>query len=93
MRLYRHVPVLAAVVTLAGASAPVASAEHPLSGSGGGPPTVTTLATHDSSGSTDWLIGAVAAGGVVLVSAGVAGTRHAHHRTATARRVGAGSGS
>jgi len=92
MRLHRVVPMLASVATLAAVSAPAASAQQPISPSGGVPQTGTTLAAHHSSGSSDWLIGVGAAGGVVLVSAGLAGTRRAHRRTATAQRIRAASG-
>lgn len=91
MRLHRGVPVLAAVVTLAG-SAPAYAFDAGTQG-GGIPQTPTALAAHHQSGSTDWLIGVGAASGVALIGAGVAGSRRVTRRTASTRRVGAASGS
>jgi hypothetical protein len=84
--------MLAAVATLA-VPVSAASAQEPMAGSGGVPQTAPSVAAHHSSGSTGLLIGVGAAGGVALVGVGVAGSRRTHRRSATAKRVGAASGS
>jgi hypothetical protein len=85
--------MLAALVTLVGGAAPAGA--YTLNAGGGGPAQTTTpvVAHHHSSGSSDWLIAVGAAGGVALVGAGVAGSRRANRRTATASQARAASGS
>ena len=92
MRLHRGVPMLAAVATLA-VSASGASAHEAIAPSGGVPQTAPTVAAHHSSDSTGLLIGVGAVGGIALVSIGVAGSQRAQRRSATAKHVGAASGS
>jgi hypothetical protein len=86
MRLAHNVRTLAAIASLAAATAPAAHA-YPIGEGGGGlPPTATHVATANrDSGSTDGALIAIAAGGaVVLVGAGVAGSRaRGRRRTST----------
>jgi len=92
MRLYRGVPLLAAVVTLAGVSTPAAYGFDSVSPAGGGGQPTAPVVDH-SAGPSDWLIGLGAAGGITLAGAGVASSRRARRRTASAHRVRAASGS
>jgi hypothetical protein len=86
MRLNHGVRTLAAVAGLAAATAPAAHAS-PI---GGGLPPTDSPASHVApghrdSGSTDWALIAMGAGGAaVLVGASVGGSRaHSHRRTST----------
>lgn len=78
MHLHRCVPVVAAVISLAGAtSAPVALAAEAMAPGGGGtvPPTATTVVQHHSAGSADWIIGIGTATGIVVLGTGALATR------------------
>jgi hypothetical protein len=92
MRLHRGVPMLAAVVTLAGVSAPAAYGLDDISPGGGGSQAATPAVDH-SAGPSDWLIGLGAAGGITLAGAGLASSRRTRRRTGSAHRVRAASGS
>ena len=82
MRLHRGVPMFAAVVTLAGVSAPTAYAFDANSpGGGGGQPA--PLVQSNSGSSSDWLIGVGAAGGIALLGTGMAATARSRRPTAT----------
>jgi hypothetical protein len=90
MGLTRCARTLAAVASLAAATAPAAYASDIGEGGGGLPVTlraqVTT--THHDSGATDWPLIALGTGGaVVLVGAGVAGSRANSRRRTSAREV------
>jgi hypothetical protein len=75
MRLSRGVSILAAVASAAALSAPTAGAYPIGAGSGGGPIVASTHQQPASSG-TDWgLVGAVGAGGVLVLGAGMTVTR------------------
>jgi hypothetical protein len=69
MRLHRCVPVLAAVVSLAGVSAPLAEASDAMAPGGGGPVHLAAPAPHQT-GSSDWLIGLGTATGIVVLGTG-----------------------
>lgn len=92
MRLNRGVTTLAAVASLAAASAPAAHASA-IGGEGGGglPPTTPQVtASPRDTGSTDWSLIAIGAGGaVVLVGAGVGGSRAYDRRRASRSEIGA----
>jgi hypothetical protein len=79
MRLHRGVPVLAAVLSLAGTSAPVAYGFENLGPSDGGQVTPVRV-QQGSSGSNDWLIAAGAAGGLTVIGAGAAAKRRHSQR-------------
>ena len=87
MRLHRRVRTLAAVVSLAAVAAPAAHASSIGEGGGSSPltsPTVSHAAAHSDSGSPDWAVIAVGAGGAaVLVGAGVGGSRRRNRREAS----------
>jgi len=75
MRLHRCVPALAAVVTLAGASAPAAYAADAIAPGGGGTvPAATPVAQHHPAGSVDLLIGIGTATGIAVLGTGAAAT-------------------
>jgi hypothetical protein len=83
MHLHRCLPVVAAVVSLAGCtSAPVALASDAMAPGGGGtlPPTTTTVVQHHSADSIEWIIGIGTATGIVALGTGLA-TRRNRHRT------------
>ena len=85
MRLHRGVPMLAAVLTLAGTSAPAANAFVGVSAGGpSGQPTRVTQ--HPSGDNADWAIAIAAAGGLTLAGAGFAARRSAASKSASARR-------
>jgi hypothetical protein len=71
MHLHRVVPLLATVVTLAGASAPAAYGfkAGPAIGGGGQP---STLAQHQATGTGEWLAGFGTAGGLAVFGTGCA---------------------
>ena len=74
MRPHRGVPMLAAVFTLVGASAPAASGYIRTSvGSPSGQPAVITH--HSAGDSTDLLVGIGAAGGLAVVGTGLTANR------------------
>ena len=74
MRPHRGVPMLAAVFTLVGASAPAASGYIRTSvGSPSGQPAVITH--HSAGDSTDWLVGIGAVGGLAVFSTGLTAKR------------------
>jgi hypothetical protein len=77
MRLYRCVPAFAAVVSLAGVSAPAAFASDAIA-PGGGPlqASTTQVIQRHTPASDDWVIGIGAAGVAVLGAGAVLGTRH-----------------
>jgi len=87
MRLNHRVCTLAAVASLAAATAPTAHAEA--IGGGGAPATGSPVSHvtsgHRDSGSTDWALIAIGAGGAsVVVAAGVGGSRaRGRRRTST----------
>jgi hypothetical protein len=86
MHLHRCVPVVAAVISLAGAtSAPVALASDAMAPGGGGPvpPTTTTVVQHHSAGSIDWIIGIGTATGIVVLGTGALATRRNRRLTVT----------
>lgn len=85
MRVHRAVPMLAAVLTLAGGTAPNAlafDAEAPAAGP-------SAPVSHNSSDASDWLIGAGAAGGITVFTAALAVNRRSRRGVARAGRVGA----
>jgi hypothetical protein len=89
VRLHHRIPVLAAVVTVAAATAPAAYALDASAPSGAPTP---TGAQHHVPGSTDWaLIGLGTAGAITLAGAGVAGSRRGRRHTRPATHVGAAS--
>ncbi|MGO9890466.1 MAG: hypothetical protein ACLP0L_21560 [Solirubrobacteraceae bacterium] len=96
MRLNRGVRTLAAVASLAAATAPAAHASAIGEGGGGLPATGSSVSHvapgHHDSGSTDWALIAIGAGGtVVLVGAGVGGSRaYSRRRTSTSGVEAAG---
>jgi hypothetical protein len=70
MRLHRRFPMLAAVITLVGASAPAASGD--IRTSVGTPSGQAAVIAHHSSGdSTGWLVVIGAAGGLAAVGSGM----------------------
>jgi hypothetical protein len=86
MRLNRGVRTLVAVAGLAAATAPAAHASAVAEGGSGLPPTAPHVApAQRDPSSTDWSLIAIAGGGaIVLVGAGVGGSRaHSRRRTAT----------
>jgi hypothetical protein len=90
MRLGRGVPMLAWIATAAAIAPPAALARFDES-MPDHPPSAPYVVQHHRGGSTDWaLIGIGAAGGIALLGAGTARSRHALRRTG---RVGAASGS
>ncbi|HUA48646.1 MAG TPA: hypothetical protein VMA77_25665 [Solirubrobacteraceae bacterium] len=85
MHLHRCLPVVAAVVSLAGAtSAPAALASEAMAPGGGGtvPPTTTTVVQHHSAGSVDWIVGIGTATGIVILGTGALATRRNRRLTA-----------
>ena len=90
MRTHRCVPTLAAVIALAAPAAPAYGADIDAPGGGG---TVSTVVAHQQASSSDWLIGVGAAAGVVLVGAGVAGSRRTSRRVSVARGARTAGGS
>jgi hypothetical protein len=88
MRLHNHLHILATAATVA-AVAPAAHAEAISNGGGGsGPAPVHVLAASPRSASTDWELIALAGGaGVLLIGAGVAGSRQITRRRASADQV------
>jgi len=90
MRLNRCVRTLAAVVSLAATTAPAAYAKDIGAGGGGLPPAPraqVTTSNHDA-GSADWALIALGTGGaIVLVGAGVGGSRAYSHRRSSASEV------
>jgi len=78
MRINRCVRTLAAVASLAAATTPAAHASAIGEGGGGLPPTsgAQVATSHHDSSSTDWALLALGTGGaIVLVGAGVGGSR------------------
>lgn len=73
MRLHRGVPMLAAVIALAGS--PAASAYVQPAGGGGPIRQPTALTQHHSGDSIGWVIGIGTAGGLAVVGSGVAAKR------------------
>jgi hypothetical protein len=93
MRSSRRVPMLAAVATLAGISAPPAYAFRPAPIDGGARPAV-PLVEHHPSSSPDWiLIGVAGVGGITLVGGSVGASRRLGTPAARARRARAAGGS
>lgn len=87
MRINRCVRTLAAVAGVAAATAPAAYASD-IGEGGGGLPFNQVTTTHRDSGSTDWGLIAVGAGGaIVLVGAGVGGSRAHRRRRTSAHEV------
>jgi len=70
MRLHRCVPVLAAVVSLAGVSAPIAQASEAVAPSGAPDGQVAASARPQPGNSSDWLIGLGTATGIVVLGTG-----------------------
>ncbi len=87
MRLHRCVPVLAAVVSLAGVSAPVAYGSEAMAGSGGTPVPTTQVVQHHSAGSIDWVVGIGAATGIVVLGTGAAATLRGRRALAGSRET------
>lgn len=91
MRLNNHLRVIATTATLVAAGAPAAQAAD--IGQGGADPALPShhvVATTTDPGSTDWALIALAGGGtVVLVGAGVGGSRRVttRRRSASQARV------
>jgi hypothetical protein len=84
MRLHRGVPIVAAVVSLAGVSTRAAYAFDSQAPGGGGQPTA-ALVQHPPSSSTDWLlIGVGSAGAITLAAAGVGATQRGRATATTA---------
>ena len=77
MRLHRCMPMLAAVVSLAGVCAPVAQASDAIAPGGGNlaPSPAPIVQQHHSADSIDWVIGIGTAGVAVLGAGAVLGTR------------------
>src|SRR5438105_11683789 len=74
MRLCRDVPMLAAVMTVAGVSAPAALALDNKTLAGGDP--TVAVVQHRQSNSTDWVLsGLVAVGAITLAAAGLGASR------------------
>jgi hypothetical protein len=81
MRLRKSVPMLAAIVTLAGAASPAHAVERV---SNGGPSGQPTAISHHSDDSMDWIIGLGAATGLTVIGTGVAvSRRRGGHRDRT----------
>ncbi|HUA71739.1 MAG TPA: hypothetical protein VMA96_11665 [Solirubrobacteraceae bacterium] len=91
MRLNRGVRTFAAIASLAAATSPAAYANDIREGGGNPVPTAAQVATaHRNSSSTDWALIAIGAGGaVVLVGAGVGGSRAHSRRRRSTGEVGA----
>ena len=89
MRRYNHVRVLATAATVAALSAPAAHAEAIGNGGVGGPLTNQHVAAASHHPATpDWTLIALATGGtVVLVGAGLGGSRRLSSRRASASQV------
>lgn len=90
MRLNRGVCTFAAVASLAAAAAPVAGAND--IGEGGGDPVASAshvAPAHSDPSSTDWALIAIGGGAVVLVGAGVGGSRAHSRRRRSTSEVGA----
>jgi len=91
MRLHRCVPALAAAVTLAGVSAPLAEASQAVAPSGA-VPTSPTVVQHRSVGSEDWALGIGTAAGIAVLGTGAAvGIRNRRLTLAGSRRTRAAS--
>jgi len=90
MRLNRGVRTLAAVASLAAATAPAAHAYDIGEGGSGFTPSASHAApAHPGSSSTDWALIAVGSGGAVaLIGAGVGGSRVHNRRRASTDGVG-----
>ena len=82
MRLQRGVAMLAAVLSFAGISAPIAYGLDDVAPGSGGQNTAVRV-QQGSSGSSDWLIVAGAAGGLTVLGTGAAAKRRhsRRHRT------------
>jgi hypothetical protein len=89
MRLHNHLRILATATTVAAISAPAAHAEAIDNGGGGQQLAFhpVAAASHQPA-STDWTLIALAGGGtVVLVGAGLGGSRRLSHRHASTREA------
>jgi hypothetical protein len=92
MRLHRCMPVLAAVVSLAGVSAPIAQASEAVAPSGGiSQPAAPTVVPHQSAGSADWVIGIGTATTVALLGTGAAVTLRNRRPVAASTKTRAAS--
>lgn len=79
MRVRKSISMVAAVVSVAGLTAPTASAFDNRAPSAGAAPPVVRVQDRRAS-STDWLlIGVGGAGAITLAGAGVGARRRAHH--------------
>lgn len=84
MRLHRCMPALAVAVTLAGVSAPVASATDAMApGSGLSAPT--QVVQHHSTDSAGWVIAIGTGTGIALLGTGAAATRRNRRVARSAR--------
>jgi hypothetical protein len=90
MRLHRCMPVLAAVVSLAGVSAPLAQASDAIAPGGGGSlgesPTP-VVQQHHPAGSVDWVIGIGSAAGLAILGAGATVTLRSRRPAAATTRT------
>ena len=86
MRLHNHLHILTTAAAVAAISAPAAHAEAIAEGAGGGPLTTHHIAAASHQvASTDWTLIALASGGtVVLIGAGLGGSRRLSSRRASA---------
>jgi hypothetical protein len=93
MLLRKSVPMLAAVVSLAGVSTPAAYGfDNTASPAAAGRPTA--LVQHRSPSSTDWLlIGVGSAGAITLAGAGVTATRRGRATATRTKRLRPAGGS
>ena len=89
MRVHNHLNILATAAAVAAISAPAAQAEAIADGGGGGALTnqhVAPASHHQPT--TDWTMIALAGGGtVVLIGAGLGGTRRLSNRRASASQA------
>ncbi len=88
MRTYRRIPLLAAIVTIAGAWAPAAYGfDNRAPGIGGVPTKPAAAAQQSSTGSDETLAFAVAGGALILVGAGITVTVRSTRRGSGAVRI------
>jgi hypothetical protein len=90
MRIHRCVPMLAAVVSLSGVSAPVAYGFEAMS-PGGDIAQPAPVVQHHSGSSIDWVIGIGTATGIVVLGTGAAATMRNRRPAATPTRPRAAS--
>ena len=91
MRLRRDVPLLAAVLTLAGSSAPAAYGLANRAPIAGGDQPKAARVQDSAAGSDELLAFGVAAGGLALVGAGIASSRRSTRRRSGTVRASSGS--